>query len=161
MACYQLFHKGNLALSQGQFGKQKHDTYFVWSRRSQTKSWYWFLHVLGTLQIFFQDISLDNETWPQCPQRLRWRLLCPSVHPKTQHLKSLFGADIVYLQQLQLLIRYGGGGPQLLIQGFVCAYRLASQMGGTFSPWWREQRENLKQLILRDCLWFFLDFKKM
>ncbi len=29
-----------------------------------------------------------------------WRLLCSLVHPKTQHLKSLFGTDIVYLQQL-------------------------------------------------------------
>ncbi len=86
-----------------------------------------------------------------------WRLLCSLVHPKSQHLKSLFGADIVYLQQLTLqqVISNGGGGPQLLTQGCVCAYRAASQMGGTFSPRWREQRENLKQLVLRDCLWFF------
>ncbi len=63
-----------------------------------------------------------------------WRLLCLLVHPKTQHLKCLFGDDIVYLQQLQQVIRNGGGGPQLLTQGRVCAYRAASQMGGTFSP---------------------------
>ncbi len=39
-----------------------HDSYFVWSWRLRTKRWYWFLHVLGTLLIFFQNISLDNET---------------------------------------------------------------------------------------------------
>ncbi len=61
-----------------------------------------------------------------------WRLLCSLVHPKTQHLKSLFGADIVYLQQLQQVISNGGGGPQLLTRG--CVYRAASQMGGTFFP---------------------------
>ncbi len=33
-----------------------------------------------------------------------WRLLCSLVHSKTQHLKSFFGADIVYLQQLQQVI---------------------------------------------------------
>ncbi len=43
-----------------------------------------------------------------------WRLLYSLVHPKTQHLKSLFGADSVYLQQLQQVISNGGGGPQLL-----------------------------------------------
>ncbi len=32
-------------------------------------------------------------------------------------------------------------------------------MGGTFSPRWREQRENLKLLGLRDWL-IFLDYKK-
>ncbi len=50
----KLFQKGNL--------ENKWDTYFVWSWRSRTKSWCWFLHVLETSQIFFQDISLDNET---------------------------------------------------------------------------------------------------
>ncbi len=69
--------------------------------------------------------------------------------------KRVFGADSVYLQQLQQVISNGGGGPQLLTQGCVCAYRTASLMGGTFSPRWREQRENLKQLVLRDCLLFF------
>ncbi len=39
-----------------------------------------------------------------------WRLLCLLVHPKTHHLKSLFGADSVYLQQLQQVISNGGGG---------------------------------------------------
>ncbi len=48
------------ALSEGQFGKQTRDTYFVWSWRSRTKRWYWSLQVLGTLQIFLRDISLDN-----------------------------------------------------------------------------------------------------
>ncbi len=28
------------ALSEGQFGNQTHDTYFVWSWRSCTKRWY-------------------------------------------------------------------------------------------------------------------------
>ncbi len=51
------------------------------------------------------------------------RLLCLLVHPKTQHLKCLFGADIVYLLQLQQVISNGGGGPQLLTQGCVYAYR--------------------------------------
>ncbi len=50
------------AFSERQFGKQKRDSYFVWSWRLRTKRWYWFLHVLGTLLIFYQDISLDNET---------------------------------------------------------------------------------------------------
>ncbi len=107
-----------------------------------------------------------SRTFPYCPQTVKlnhsvlsgsdggslWRLLCSLVHPKTQHLKSLFGADSVYLQQLQQVISNGGGRPQLLTQGCVYAYRAASQMGGTFSPQWREQRENLKQLILRDGL---------
>ncbi len=38
---------------------------------------------------------------------------------------------------------------------------LLSHMGGTFPPQWREQRENLKLLILRDCLWYFRLLKKM
>ncbi len=69
-----------------------------------------------------------------------WRLLCSLMHPKTQHLKCLFGTDSVYLQQLQQVISNGGGRPQLLTQGCVYAYRAASQMGRTFSPRWREQR---------------------
>ncbi len=60
---------------------------------------------------------------------------------KTQDLKNLFSADIVYLQQLQQVISNGGGGPQLLTQDCVHAHRAASQMGGTFPPRWREQRE--------------------
>ncbi len=48
------------ALSEGQFGKQMRDTYFVWSWHSRTKRWYWSIHVLGTLQIFFRDISLKK-----------------------------------------------------------------------------------------------------
>ncbi len=54
-----------------QFGKQTF-TYFVWSWRSCTKCWYKFLHVFVTLLIFSGNISLDNETKPQCPL-LRWR----------------------------------------------------------------------------------------
>ncbi len=73
------------------------------------------------------------------------------------YLKSLFGADIVYLQQLQQVIS-NGGGPRLLTEDCVYAYRAASQMGLTFYPRWREQRNNLKPLVLRDCLWFFLDY---
>ncbi len=63
--------------------------------------------------------------------------------------------EIVYLQQLQQVISNDGGGPQLPTQGCVYAYRAASQMGGTFSPQWREQRENLKQF------YDILDYKKM
>ncbi len=48
------------ALSEREFGKQKRDTYFVWSWALDTKRWYWSLHVLGTLTIFSRDISLDN-----------------------------------------------------------------------------------------------------
>ncbi len=53
-----------------------------------------------------------------------WRLLCSLVPPKTQHLKSFFGVDIVYLQQLHQVIHNGGGGPQLLTQGcvYACVY---------------------------------------
>ncbi len=40
------------ALSERQFGKQTHDTYFVWSWRSRTKRWYWFLNISGTSPIF-------------------------------------------------------------------------------------------------------------
>ncbi len=60
--------------------------------------------------------------------------ICSLVHHKTQHLKSLFGADIVYLLQLQQVISNSGGGPQLLTQGCVYVNRAASQIGGTFSP---------------------------
>ncbi len=142
-------------LSERQFGKQTRDTYFVWSWRSRTKLWYWSLHVLGLYRFFpghlLRQWNLTTASSGSDGGSL-WRLLCSLVHPKTQHLKSLFGADIVYLQQLQQVI--SNGGPQLLTQGCVYAYRAASQMGGIFSPWWREQRENLKQLILRDCLWY-------
>ncbi len=93
--------------------------------------------------------------WNLTTAALMERLWCSLVHPRTQHLKSLFGANIVYLQQLQQVISNGGGRPQLLTHGCVYAYGAASQMGGTFSPQWREQRENLKLLILRDLLWFF------
>ncbi len=114
-------------------------------------------HFSGT---FPWTIKLNHSVFSGSDGGSLWRLLCSLVHPKTQHLKSLFGADIVYLQQLQQVISNGGGGPQLLTQGCLYAYRAASQMGGTFSPRWCEQRENLKQLVLRDCLWFFLDYKK-
>ncbi len=40
-----------------------------------------------------------------------------------------------------------------------CSFSL-SQMSGTFPPRWREQRENLKQLFWRDCLWFIGFIKK-
>ncbi len=137
------------ALSERQFGKQtcytlSGDDVRAWSIDIDPyKNW--------GLNRCFWDISLDNET--QC----LWRLLYSLVHPKTQHLKSLFGADIVYLQQLQQVIS-NGGGPRLLTEDCVYAYRAASQMGLTFYPRWREQRGNLKPLVLRDCLWFVLDY---
>ncbi len=154
-----------------QFGKQT-CTYFIWSWRSCTKRWYKFLHVFVTLLIFFRNISLDNETKPQCPL-LRWRAsmetpMFISASQNTTLEKPLwhwhYGKHFTilnvvltihkYLQQLQQVIS-NGGGPQFLTQGCVYAYRAASQMGGTFSTRWCEQRENHKQLVLRDCLWFF------
>ncbi len=75
---------------------------------------------------------------------------------KTQHLKSLFGVDIVYLQQLQQVISNVRGGPQLLTQGSVYAYRAASQIGGTFPPQWGEPRENLKLFMIFTIIgWLF------
>ncbi len=87
--------------------------------------------------------------------RLRWRKcietsMFVSNFMTIMHTPFNFVLTIhKYLQQLQQVIS-NGGGLQLLTQG--CVYRAASQMGGTFSPQWREQRENLKRLILRDCL---------
>ncbi len=43
----------------------------------------------------------------------------------------------------------------------VYAYRAESQMAGTFPPRWREQRENLKPLVLRKLFMIFLDYKKI
>ncbi len=77
--------------------------------------------------------------------------MCVSASQNTTLEKPLL--EIVYLQQLQQVISNDGGGPQLLRA--VYAYRAASQMGGTFSPKWREQRENLKQF------YDILDYKKM
>ncbi len=78
------------ALSEGQFGKQTHDTYFVWSWRSRTKRWYWSLHVLGTLPIFFPGHFLRQWNLTTVSSGSDggslWRLLCLLVHHKTQHL---------------------------------------------------------------------------
>ncbi len=49
------------ALSEGQFGKQMRNTYFVWSWRLGTKCWYWSLDILGTLLISSWDIFFENE----------------------------------------------------------------------------------------------------
>ncbi len=38
-------------------------------------------------------------------------------------------------------------------------YRAASQMGGTFSPRWREQRDNLKPFW--ETVYDFVDYKKI
>ncbi len=76
------------ALSEGQFGKQTRDTYFVWSRHSRTKCWYWSLHVLGTLPFFFwifpQKMKLNHSVHNGSDGGSLWRLLCSLVHPKTQ-----------------------------------------------------------------------------
>ncbi len=120
------------ALSERQFGKQTHDTYFVWSWHSHTK------RVYGTLLIFsgiFPSKMKFNHSVLGSDEGRLCRLLCSLVHPKTQHLKSLFGADIVYLQQLQQVISNGTGGPQLLTQGCVYANRAESVTNGRdFSP---------------------------
>ncbi len=60
-----------------------------------------------------------------------WRLLCSLVHPKTQHLKSLFGADIVYLQQLQQVISIMAEADRSFSLRAV-SMLIASLMGGTF-----------------------------
>ncbi len=49
------------ALSERQFGKQTHDTYFLWSWSSRTKRWNWFSKHLGYVIDFFQDISFEND----------------------------------------------------------------------------------------------------
>ncbi len=86
----KLFQKSNL--------ENKRDTYFDWSWRLRTKRWYWFLHVLGALPIFSRTFSQTmkfNHSVLGSDGGSLWRLLCLLVHPKTQHLKSLFGADIM------------------------------------------------------------------
>ncbi len=150
--------EGQEALSEGQFEKKMCDT-------------------LSRADVHAQSLGIDSYTywglyrlfpghflrqWNLTTAALMERLWCSLVHPRTQHLKSLFGANIVYLQQLQQVISNGGGRPQLLTHGCVYAYGAASQMGGTFSPQWREQRENLKLLTLTLTLFMiFLDYKKM
>ncbi len=57
-----------LYLSERQFGKQTRDSYFVWSWRSHTKHWYWFLLVLGTLPIFYGTIAPSCDV-PQTDSR--------------------------------------------------------------------------------------------
>ncbi len=49
------------ALSEGQFGKQTCDTYFVWSWRSHKKVLVLIPTRIGDFTDFF-DICLDNET---------------------------------------------------------------------------------------------------
>ncbi len=61
-----------------------------------------------------------------------------------------------------MLTLYINGGLELLTQGpglFMLKGQRASQMGGTFPPRWREQRENLKQLVWRDWSWY-IGFRK-
>ncbi len=134
------------ALSEGQFVKQTHNTYFVWSWCPHTKRWYW------SQFFFFYTMKLNHSVLSGSDGVSLWRLLCSLVHPKTQHLKCLFGALTLYII-VQQVISNGWFGLQLLTQCCVYAYRTASQMRRTFSPQWCEQRENL--LVLRDCLWFF------
>ncbi len=111
---------------------------------------YWGLYRFFS-KTFPQTMKLNHR---QCPW-LRWRKFIEtpmfvSNFMTIMHTPFNFVLTIhKYLQQLQQVIS-NGGGPQLLTQG--CVYRAASQMGGTFPPQWREQRENLKRLILRDCL---------
>ncbi len=81
--------------------------------------------------------------------------LCSLVYPKTQHFVSAKEAFLVYLQQLQQVIS-SGGGPQLLTQGCVYAYRAASQMGGTFPPsvtWTEGESETARSKRLFMIFW--------
>ncbi len=94
-----------------------------------------------------------------CPQRSDggslWRLLCSLVHPKTQHLKSLFGAGIVYLQQLQQVMSNGGGGPQLLAQGCFMLTGQRHKWPGLFPLGDVNRGKIWNSFFLRDCLWYF------
>ncbi len=79
-----------------------------------------------------------------------WRLLCTSVHHKTQHLLSLFGADIVSISS--------NGRLQLLTQGCVYANRAASQDGRDFFPlmtWTEGESETAHLENLFVIYWFY------
>ncbi len=69
------------------------------------------IHILGTrIGLFPYSMKFNHSVLNGSDEGRLWRLLCSLVHPKTQHLDSLFGADIIYLQQLQQVIGNGGGG---------------------------------------------------
>ncbi len=57
---------------------------------------YWGLYRFFS-RIFPQKMKLNHSVLSGSDGGSLWRLLCSLVHPKTQHLKSLFGADIVYI----------------------------------------------------------------
>ncbi len=109
------------ALSERQFGKQTRDSLSGAEVRARSVGidpyMYW------GLNRFFPGHFLRQWNLTSDGGSL-WRLLCSLVPPKTQHLKSFFGVDIVYLQQLHQVIHNGGGGPQLLTQGcvYTCVY---------------------------------------
>ncbi len=127
------------ALSERQFGKQKHDTYFclelTFAHKALDKALVLIPICIGDFNDFLQDISIDkklNHSVLSCSEgECLWRLLC-SLHPKTQHRTT-----------------------QPIWRWHIYLAATAS------NQWWqwREQRENLKQFVLRDCLWFFLDYK--
>ncbi len=104
---------------------------------------------------FPQTMKLNHRVLSSGGGRL-WRPLCSLVLPKTQHLKSLFGNDIVYLQQLQHVNSNGGGGPQLLTRGCVYANKAASQMDGTF--WVCLHRVTSCAFSDRISIWFVKTF---
>ncbi len=85
---------------------------------------------------------------------------CSLVHPKTQHLKRLFGANIVYLQQLQQVISNGGDGPQLLTNKLLTCLWGSITNGRDFFPsvtWTEGESETARSERL---FMIFLDYKK-
>ncbi len=86
----------------------------------------------------------------------KWLYRPTLVHPKTQHL--FFKASLaltVYISPVMADRCFS------LRAVFMLIGQRASQMGGTFPPRWREQRENLKQLFWRDCSWFIGFIKQL
>ncbi len=101
---------------------------------------------------FPYTIKLNHSVLSSSDRRSLWRILCSLVYPKTQHLKSLFCADIVYLQQLQQVMV--DADHSFSLRAVSMPIGQSHKWPGLFPPRWHEQRENLKPLVLRNCLWF-------
>ncbi len=83
----------------------------------------------------------------KCPQ-LRWgeimaTLMTISASQNTTLVMPLWRWQCIWQTDCSFSLR-----AVLMLTG-----KRASQMCGTFSPLWREQRDNLKQLFWRDCSW--------
>ncbi len=107
------------ALSERQFGKQTLDTYFDWSFELCTKRCYWSLNIGDQFFSgkFHSKIKFIHSFLSRSDGGSLWRLLCSLVHPKTQHLKCLFGTDIKKNSNKKK--KHSNGGPLLLTQGCV------------------------------------------